>query len=117
MGSGSNKRRATGEPKAMRAFNMGGHKENNSDERITLKVRKMLTPKDRLAMKSGEEVKIGIVRDGGAKENKRGGGKLSLKHKNIRNTFLCFNQTDGRKTEPAFIKSLDELIIGCSETS
>ena len=38
----------------------------------------MLTPKDRLAMKSGEEMKISLVRDGGAKENKSGGGEVFL---------------------------------------
>ena len=117
MGSGSNKRRATGELNAMQAFKMGGHEENNTDERISLKVWKMLTPKARLDNKSGEEVKIGLVRDGFAKENKCRGGKLSSQHKKIRNKFLCFTQTDGRETDPDFMKYLDELIQGCSETS
>ena len=117
MGSSSNKRRVTDEPKAMRSFKMGGHEENKYDERIPLKVWNMLTPEVRLAMKSGEEVKLGIVRDGGAKENKRVGGELSLQHKKIRNKFLRFTQTDGRKTDPVFMKGLDEIIMGYRDTS
>ena len=74
LGIGSSKRRAAGEPKAMRVFKLGGHEEKRSEGRIPLKVWKILTPEARIAMKSGEEVKIGLVRDGSAKENKRGGG-------------------------------------------
>ena len=117
MGSGSNKRRATGESKAMRAFKMGGNEEIKSEEQITLNIWKMLTPTARLAMKLGEELKIGLVRDGSAKYNKHGGGKLSLQHKNIRNKFLLLNQTDGNKNNPDFMKGIDELIMGLGDTS
>ena len=83
---------------------MGVHEENKSEERIPLKVWKMLTPKDRLAMKSGEEMKISLVRDGGAKENKSGGGKFSSQHKKTYNKFQRFNQTEGKKNDPYFMK-------------
>ena len=53
MGSGSNKSRATGEPKEIREFKMGDHKENKPEKRIPLNVWRMLTPKARLVMKSG----------------------------------------------------------------
>ena len=76
----------------------------------------MLTPKARLAMKSGEEIEIGLVRDGSAKENKREGGKLSSQHKNTRNKFLRFTQTEGKKNDPYFMKGLDEFIMGCGDT-
>ena len=63
MVSGSNKRRATSEPKALRAFRSGGHEdEKKSEEHIPLKVWKMLTPESRIAMRSGEEVNIGLVK-------------------------------------------------------
>ena len=116
MGSGSEKRRATGKPKAMREFKMCGHEENKSEERISHKVWKMLTPKAWLEMKLGEEVKIGLVRDGSAKENKRGGGKLSSQHKKTRNKFLQFTQTEGKKNDPAYMKGLNELIMGYGDT-
>ena len=57
---------------------MGGQEEIRSEERIPFKVWKMLTPKASLAIKNGGEAKIGIVKEGGAKENKRGRGELSL---------------------------------------
>ena len=78
LGNGSNKRRAAGEQKAMHIFRLGGHEDKkNSEECIPLKVCKILTPKARIAMKSGEEVKIGIFKDGSAKETKHGGGGVT----------------------------------------
>ena len=41
-----------------------------------LRFGKMLTPEAKLDIKSGEEAKIGIVRDGSSKENKHGGGNF-----------------------------------------
>ena len=48
MAIGLNKRRATGEPKAMRSFKMGDHEEKKTEERITLKVWNRLNSKSRL---------------------------------------------------------------------
>ena len=72
---------ATGEQKALCALRLGGHGEDNkSEDRITLKIWNMLTIKTRIAMRSGEEVKIGLVKDSGMKEVKRGGGNMSSHH-------------------------------------
>ena len=48
----------------------------------------MLTPEARLSIKKGGEAKLGIMKDGGAKEHKRGGGKLSSGQKKLRNKLL-----------------------------
>ena len=89
LGSGYNKRRATGEPKAILAFRLGGHgDEKNSEECFTLKVWKMLTPESKIAMKSGEEVNIGIAKDGSTKETKHGGGTISSHQKKDSTKFL-----------------------------
>ena len=78
MCSGSNKSIETGEPKVLSEFRFGGHEgEKKSEERIPLKVWKMLTPEARISIWSGEEVNIGLVRDGVVKEIKRGGGNIS----------------------------------------
>ena len=62
----------------MRAFRLGGHEdEKKSEEYIPLKVWKIITPESRIAMKSSEEVKIGLVKDVSAKDNKHGGGQMS----------------------------------------
>ena len=62
-------------------------------------------------------MKIGLVRDSSVKENKCGGGKLSSQHKKIRNKLLKFTQTDGKKNDPYFMKGLDKIIMGFSDTS
>ena len=74
LGSGYNKRRATCEQNSLRALRLGGHdNEKKLEERIPLKFWKMLTPEAMITMRSGEEVKIGLVKDSGVKEVKRGG--------------------------------------------
>ena len=114
LGSGSNKRRATGEPKALCAFRLGGNEDKNkSEESITLKDWKMLTPESSIDMWSGEEVNIGLVKDGGAKEIKCGGGKMSSHHKKDRTKFLRLNQSKGRKNDASYMKSLYDFITGC----
>ena len=98
LGNGSNKRRATGEPKALREFRLVRHEDEKKSEELTLlKVWKILTPEARIAMRYGEEVKIGIVKDGGTKEIKSGGGKMSPHHKNDRTKFLRLNQSERKK--------------------
>ena len=67
MGNGSIRRRVTGEAKAIRGFKLDGQEDSRLEERTPLKVWKMLTPEDRLAINNGGEAKIGIVKDGGAK--------------------------------------------------
>ena len=51
-----------------------------------------MTPEARIGMRSGEEVKIILVKDSGAKEVKRGGGKMSQQHKNSRGKVLQLTQ-------------------------
>ena len=51
----SNKRRLIGEQKTLRALRLGDHEDaKKSEDRIPLKVWKMMTPESRIAMRSGE---------------------------------------------------------------
>ena len=98
LGNGSNKRRATGEPKALREFRLVKHEEEKKSEELTLlKVWKILTPEARIAMRYGEEVKIGIVKDGGTKEIKHRGGKMYPHQKKDRTKFLRLTQSERKK--------------------
>ena len=91
---------------------MVGHEENRLEEHVPFKVWKMLTPESRLAIKNGGEANIGIVKGGGAKENKRGGENLSSGHKRIQNKLLRLTATDGRHGNPTFMKEINELLQG-----
>ena len=118
LGNCSNKRRVTGEPKAMHAIRLGSHgDEKKSEELIPLKVWKILTPEARIAMESGEEVKIGLVKYGSTKETKRGGGKMSSYNKKARTKFIRLAQPKGKNSDASFMKSVDEFITGCSGPS
>ena len=68
-------------------------------------------------MRSGEEVNIGLVKYGGAKEIKHGGGKISSHHKKSRTKFLRLTQYKGKKNDASFMKIFDEFITGCGGPS
>ena len=51
-------------------------RRRNHKNVFLLRFGKILTPEAKLDIKSGEEAKIGIVRDGSSKENKHGGGNF-----------------------------------------
>ena len=88
MGS-YNKRRAIGEQKTLCVIRLGDHEDaKKSEDRIPLKVWKMVTPEARIAMHSGEEVNIGLVKDRAAKTGKHGGGKMYQQHKKNHDKFL-----------------------------
>ena len=57
----------------------------------------MMTPESRIAVRSGEEVNVGLVKDISAKMGKYGGGKMSQHHKNNPAKFLQLSQAEGRK--------------------
>ena len=76
MGNCSNKRRATGEAKAIQGFKLGGQEANRSQERVPLKVWRILSPGAQALIKDGGERNIGIVKEGGVKEKRHGGGEL-----------------------------------------
>ena len=118
LGNGSNKRRAAGEQKAMRTFRLGGREdEKSSEERIPLKVWSILTTKSGIAMKSGEEVKIGLVKDGSAKETKHVGGGIFSHQKKARTKFLQLDQSKGKKNYASYMKGVDKFITGCGGLS
>ena len=77
----------------------------------------MLTPEARISMRYGEEVNIGLVKDGGAKEIKHWGGKISSHHKKARTKFLLLTQYEGKKKDALFMKIFDEFITGCGGPS
>ena len=74
MGNCSVKRRSTGEAKAIRGFKSGGHEANRSQERVPLKVWRMLSPEAQDLIKAGGEGNIGIVKEDGVKAPMHGGG-------------------------------------------
>ena len=118
MGSGSNKRRDIGEQKTLHALRLGDHKDKKTqEESIPLNIWKMITPKARTAMYSGEEVNIGVVKDSGAKVVKHGGGRISQKHKKARGKFLRLAQLEGNKNDASYMKSVDKFITECGGPS
>ena len=89
LGKGPNKRIATGKNNALRALILGNRKEEKKSEgRITFKVWKMLTPEANTNLRSGEDVKIGIVKDDAMNTGGTGGGKVLQQHKKSRSKFL-----------------------------
>ena len=109
MGNSSSKRRATGKTKDIRGFKLGGQEENRLSERVTLKVWRMLTPEACAIIRDGGEGNIEIVKEGGVKENRHGGGKLSSQNKRLRTKLLRPTMIDG-KQDPSVTKDLDELL-------
>ena len=82
----------------MRDLRLGENEEKKMQEEcIPLKVWKIMTPEARIAMRSGEEVSIGLVKDSGANEVKREGGKMSQQHKKSCGKFLRLTQSEGEK--------------------
>ena len=62
--------------------------EKNSEDRISFKVWKILTPEAKTVFRSGEDVNIGLVKDNDAKTGGHGGEIISQQHKNIRGKYL-----------------------------
>ena len=88
---------------------MGGQEANRSQERVPLKVWRILSPEAQALIKDGGERNIGIVKEGGVKEKRHGGGELSKTNKSLRTKFLRLCMEDG-KQNPTAIKYLDELL-------
>ena len=89
LGSDSNKRREIDENKKLCALRLGDHKEKKTQEEcIPLKVWKVITPESRIAMRSVEEVTIGLVKDSTAKIVKHVGEKMSQQNNNSRSKLL-----------------------------
>ena len=73
----------------LHALRLGDHEgANNSEVRIPLKVWNMMAPESRIAMRSGEEVNIGLVKDSDKNTVKHGRGCMSQQNKNNRAKFL-----------------------------
>ena len=72
----------------MRLFWVTEKEEKKSEDRITFKVWKMLTPEANTTLRSGEDVKIGIVKDDAMNTGGPGGGKIHQQHKKSRSKFL-----------------------------
>ena len=114
----SNNMTAIGEQKIIHAHRLGDNEDAKKlEDRIPLKVWKMMTLESRIAMRSGEEVEIGLVKDSAAKTGKRVGGKMSQQHKNNCSKFLQLTQSEGKKNDAAYLKSVEEFINGCGGTS
>ena len=114
MGNVYVKRRATGKAKAIWGFKLGGQEANYLQERVPLKVWRMLYPEAQDLIKAGGEGKIGIVKEGGVKAKRGGGGKLSKTNKSLRTKLLRLCMEDG-KQNPNAIKDLDELLRSVGE--
>ena len=70
----------------------------------------MMNPEASIAMHFGEEVKIGIVKDSAANMGKHGGEKMSHHHKKNRAKFLRLTQSEEKKNDAAYMKSVDKFI-------
>ena len=67
---------------------MGGQEANRSQERVPLRVWRMLSTEAQALIKDGGEGKIGIIKEGGVKEKRHGGGKLSKPNKSLRTKLI-----------------------------
>ena len=76
-----------------------------------------MTHNARIAMRYSEEVKIGLVKDSGAEEVKRVGGKISQQHKKACGKFLLLTHMEGKKNDASYMKSADEFITECDGPS
>ena len=69
----------------------------------------MLSPEVQALINDGGEGKIGIVKEGGVKAKRGGGGKLSKTNKSLRTKLLRLCMEDG-KQNPTAIKDLDKQL-------
>ena len=76
-----------------------------------------MTPEARIAMCFGEEVKIVLVKDSGAKEVKHGERKISQQHKKACGKLLRLNQSEEGGDYSSYMKSADKLITECGGPS
>ena len=77
----------------------------------------MMTPESRIAMRSGEEVNIGLVKDSAAKTGKHGRGKMSQQHKKNRVKLPRLSQAEGKKNDASYMKSVENFINDCDGPS
>ena len=114
----SNMRRAIGAQKTLHGIRLCDHKDaNKSEDHITLKVWKMITPEARIDMCSGEEVNIGLVKDSTAKTVKHGRGKIYQHHKKNCAKFIQLPQAEVKKNDALYMKSVDEFITNYGSPS
>ena len=69
-----------------------------------------MTPEAKIAMHSGEEVEIWIVKDSAANTGKPGGMNIYQQHMNNCDKFLQLTQSEGEKNEAAYMKIVDKFI-------
>ena len=69
-----------------------------------------MTPEASIVVHFGEEVKIVLVKDSTAKMGKHGGEKMSHHHKKNRAKFLRLTQSEEKKNDAAYMKSVDKFI-------
>ena len=114
----SNKKREIGEKKALRAIRLVDQEDaKKSEDRVPLKVWKMMIPGARISKRSSEEVNIGLVKDSSTNMDKPGGGKMSQQNKKSRAKFLQPTQAEGKKNDATYMKSVDGFIKDCSGPS
>ena len=107
----SNMRRGIGEQKTLHDIRLCDHEDaKKSEDRIPLKVWNLMTPEARIAMRSGEEVKIRLVKNSAAKTVKHGRGKIYQHQKKNRAKFLQLTQAEGKKNDALYMKSVDKFI-------
>ena len=111
LSGSSNKRRAIGEQKALRALRLGEHEDmKKSEDRVTLKVWKMMTTAARISMQSSEGINIGLVKYSSENTGKPGGMNIYQQHMNNCDKFLQLTQSEGEKNEAAYMKIVDKFI-------
>ena len=73
----------------------------------------MMTPEVRTAMHFDEEVKIGPVKNSGAKDIKCRGGKMYQHNKKACGKLLRLNHSEKKKNDASYMKSVDKFITKC----
>ena len=77
----------------------------------------MMNPDSRIAMRSGKEVKIGLVKNSATKTVKYGGGNMYQQNKKARAKLIQLTQVEGYKNGASYMKAVDKFITECGGTS
>ena len=84
--------------------------DSRSKDWVPSKVWMMMSKDTQYKMRRGDNINIGIVKEDAFHSGKSGGRKFSALFKKNQNKFLNLNGTEIRKTDPAFINEVNDLL-------
>ena len=77
----------------------------------------MMTPEASTAMRSGEEVNIVLVKYNAVNTGRPGWRKMYQYHNKSRAKFPRLSQSEGKKNDAVYMKSVDKFINDCGGPS